>query len=108
MFCVSFNLSPIFKVFLKRRNCDCPDATLDIEENAQLGAKIETLRKKVTELKATNETLIAKKNRAHFELGLSKEDLKVVRSLLEAAQKDLSLDQDGKLFSEEIASQLLS
>lgn len=103
----------------KRRRTDCADnseqhsdylnMTFDLgEENAQLNVKNETLKKKLTELRATNEILIIEKNRANFELGLAREDLKVVRNLLEAARKDICLNQNGKFFAEEMTSQLLA
>ncbi|CAL1686653.1 unnamed protein product [Lasius platythorax] len=78
------------------------------QENVQLREKNETLKKKLTELKVTNETLIVEKNKASFELGLSKEDLKVAKSLLEAAQKDICFDQEGEAYIEKMASQLLA
>lgn len=91
------------------RNSDYLDVTLNLgEENAQLSVRNETLEKKLTELRATNEISIMEKNRANFELGLSREDLRVVRNLLEAARKDICLNQNGKLFTEEMTSQLLA
>ncbi|EFN78991.1 Kinesin-like protein KIF20A [Harpegnathos saltator] len=103
----------------KRRRSDCADeseqnsdflnVTLDLsEENTQLRTKIETMKTRLTELKTANETLIMEKNKANFELGLSNEDLKVVKNLLKAAQEDISRDQDGKFFAEKMTSQLLA
>lgn len=104
----------------KRRRTDCSDESdedddrFDVtvkelsKENTQLRAKNETLKKSLTELKITNETLIVEKNKASFQLGLLKDDLKVARNLLEAAQRDISLNQDGKIYMEEMTSQLLA
>lgn len=78
-----------------------------VEENTQLIEKNEALKKTVTELKVTNETLIVEKNKASFELGLSKQDLKIARNLLETAEKDICSDQDGKVYIKEMTSQLL-
>jgi len=78
-----------------------------IKENTQLREKNETLKKTLTELKVTNETLIVEKNKASFELGLTKEDLKVARGLLETAQKDICSTHDGKVYIKEMTSQLL-
>ncbi|XP_014472645.1 PREDICTED: kinesin-like protein KIF20B isoform X2 [Dinoponera quadriceps] len=90
-------------------NSDYLNVTLDLgEKNTQLQVKIEALKQRLTELKTTNETSIMEKNKINFELALSKEDLKVVRNLLKAAQKDICLNQDGKFFAEEITSQLLA
>ncbi|KYM94993.1 Kinesin-like protein KIF20A [Cyphomyrmex costatus] len=103
----------------KRRHSDCIDdidedngdiTTIKelITENTQLREKNDTLKKTLTELKVTNETLIVEKNKACFELGLSKEDLKVAKILLETAQKDICSTQDGKVYIEEMTSQLLA
>ncbi|XP_012541115.1 kinesin-like protein KIF20B isoform X2 [Monomorium pharaonis] len=78
-----------------------------IKENTELREKNETLKKTLTEVKITNETLIVEKNKVFFELGLSKEDLKVARSLLETAQKDICSTADGKVYIKELTSQLL-
>ncbi|XP_072744875.1 uncharacterized protein [Anoplolepis gracilipes] len=78
------------------------------KENAELREKNESLKKKLTELKITNETLIVEKNKACFELGLTKEDLKVAKNLLEAAQKDICFNLEGKAYIEKMASQLLT
>lgn len=103
----------------KRRRSDCSDVSDEdddnlnltikelVKENTQLRGKNETLKKTLTELKVTNETLIVEKNKASFELGLSKEELKVAKSLLETAQKDICSTQDGKIYIEEMTSQLL-
>lgn len=91
------------------QNSDFLNVTLELDEEiAVLSAKNEALRKKLTDLKATNEILITEKNRANFELGLSKENLKAVRQLLEAAQRDVNLDEKGKSLAEEMTSQLLA
>ncbi|KYN11637.1 Kinesin-like protein KIF20A [Trachymyrmex cornetzi] len=78
-----------------------------IKENTHLREKNDTLKKTLTELKVTNETLIVEKNKASFELGLSKEDLKISKNLLEAAQEDICSTQDGKVYIEKVTSQLL-
>lgn len=102
----------------KRRRSDCSDSDEDddnlnltikelVKENTQLREKNETLKKTLTELKITNETLVVEKNKASFELGLSKEELKVAKNLLETAQKDICSTQDGKIYIEEMTSQLL-
>lgn len=103
----------------RRRRSDCSDDSdedddnLDLtikelfKENTQLRERNETLKKTLTELKVTNETLIVEKNKASFELGLSKQDLKVARSLLETAEKDICSTQDGKVYIKEMTSQLL-
>lgn len=78
------------------------------KENLQLRKKNESLKKMLTELKVTNETLTVEKNKACFELGLSKEDLKVAKSLLEAAQKDICFNLEGKTYIEKMAAQLLA
>ncbi|RLU22616.1 hypothetical protein DMN91_004894 [Ooceraea biroi] len=72
----------------------------------QIREKNESLAKSLIELKVTKETLIVEKNKACFELGLLKEDLKVAKNLLEAAQKDICLDKDGKAYMEEMTLQL--
>jgi len=101
----------------KRRHSDCSDDTDEESDlnstlqdlnrrNQQLKEKNDTLRKTVTELKVTNETLIVEKNKICFELGLLKEDIKVAKNLLEAAQKDICLDDNGKIYIEEMSSQL--
>jgi len=101
----------------KRRRSDCSDDTDEDSDfnstlqdlnvrNQQLKEKNDTLRKTVTELKITNETLIVEKNKICFELGLLKEDIKVAKNLLEAAQKDICLNNDGKTYIEEMTSQL--
>ncbi|KAL6262486.1 hypothetical protein P5V15_007571 [Pogonomyrmex californicus] len=77
-----------------------------LEENAQLLEKNDSLNKTLTEVKITNETLIVEKNKAAFELGLTKEDLKVARNLLETAQKDICSTQDGKAYIKEMTLQL--
>nr|XP_012220957.1 PREDICTED: kinesin-like protein KIF20B isoform X1 [Linepithema humile] len=104
----------------KRKHSNCSDDSSDEDddlqsirkelnqENAKLREKNETLKKALTELKVMNETLIVEKNKAFFELGLSKEDLKVAKNLLEAAQKDLNFDHDGKLYIKEMGLQLLT
>lgn len=86
------------------------DLTLDElgKENLQLRQKNESLKKMLTELKVTNETLTVEKNKACFELGLSKEDLKVAKNLLEAAQKDICFNSEGKIYIEKMAAQLLT
>lgn len=103
----------------RKRHSDCTDYSDEdddnlnltikelVKENGQLREKNETLKKTVTELKVTYETLIVEKNKATFELGLSKEDLKVARNLLETAQKDICSTQDGKVYIKEMSSQLL-
>ncbi|EGI70435.1 PREDICTED: kinesin-like protein KIF20A [Acromyrmex echinatior] len=78
-----------------------------IKENTHLREKNDTLKKTLTELKVTNETLIVEKNKTSFELGLSKEDLKIAKNLLEAAQEDICSTQDGKVYIKEVTSQLL-
>jgi len=101
----------------KRRRSNCSDDTDEDSDlnstlqdlnrrNQQLKEKNDTLRKTVTELKITNETLIVEKNKTCFELGLLKEDIKVAKNLLEAAQKDICLNDDGKIYIEEMTSQL--
>ncbi|XP_025996420.1 kinesin-like protein KIF20B [Solenopsis invicta] len=102
----------------RRRYSECTDSDEEddnlnvtvkelIKENTQLREKNESLKKTLTEVKVTNETLIVEKNKASFELGLSKEDLKVARGLLETAQKDICSTQDGKIYIKELTSQLL-
>lgn len=78
------------------------------KENAQLRKKNESLKKMLTELKVTNETLTVEKNKTCLELGLSKEDLKVAKSLLEAAHKDICFNLEGKNYIEKMAAQLLA
>lgn len=89
---------------------DYLDATVKelTRENMQLRGKNDSLKKTLTEMKITNETLTIEKNKVSFELGLSKEELKVARNLLEAAEKDLSLSQDGAVYMKEMTSQLLT
>ena len=105
----------------KRRRSECTDDRNEdddeddinttikelIKENTHLREKNDTLKKTLTELKVTNETLIVEKNKASFELGLSKEDLKIAKNLLEAAQEDICSTQDGKVYIKEVTSQLL-
>lgn len=102
----------------KRRRTDCSDDSDEDSDcrdspfhdlnraNQQLKEKIDSLRKIVTELKVANETLNVEKNKACFELGLSKEALKVAEKLYEAAQKDLSLNEDGRIYIDEMTVQL--
>ncbi|XP_024875808.1 kinesin-like protein KIF20B [Temnothorax curvispinosus] len=104
----------------RKRRSDCSDDSDEdndnlnltikevIKENTQLREKNETLKQTLTELKVTNETLIVEKNKASFELGLSKEDLKVAKSLLETAQKDICSTQNGNIYIKEMTSQLLA
>ncbi|KAM0730258.1 Kinesin-like protein KIF20A [Formica fusca] len=100
----------------KRSRCEYNDEDNDLdltleelgEENVQLREKNESLKKMLTELKVTNETLIVEKNKTCFELGLISEDLKVAKDLLEAAQKDISCNLEGKAYIEKMASQLLT
>ncbi|XP_018309472.1 kinesin-like protein KIF20B [Mycetomoellerius zeteki] len=101
----------------KRRRSECTDDRDEddinltikelIKENTQLREKNDTLKKTLTELKVINETLIVEKNKASFELGLSKEDLKIAKNLLEAAQEDICSTQNGKIYIKEVTSQLL-
>lgn len=77
------------------------------KENIQLKTKNDSLTKTVTELKVTNESLITEKSKVSFEVSLLKEDLKTARNLLEAAQKDVCLNEDGKVYTKEMTSQLL-
>lgn len=103
----------------RRKHSECTDGSDEdddslkitinelIKESTQLREKNETLKKTLTELKITNETLIVEKNKAFFELGLSKEDLKVARNLLETAQKDICFAQNGEAYIKEMTSQLL-
>ncbi|KYM87446.1 Kinesin-like protein KIF20A [Atta colombica] len=105
----------------KRRRSECTDDRNEdddeddinttikelIKENTHLREKNDTLKRTLTELKVTNETLIVEKNKASFELGLSKEDLKIAKNLLEAAQEDICSTQDGKVYIKEVTSQLL-
>ncbi|XP_020277518.1 kinesin-like protein KIF20A [Pseudomyrmex gracilis] len=76
------------------------------EQNTKLQDKNELLKKSLTEIKVTNETLIVEKNKISFQLGLLKEDLKVTKSLLKVALEDIHLNDDGKAFIEEMKSQL--
>ncbi|KAL6446842.1 hypothetical protein ACFW04_001341 [Cataglyphis niger] len=102
----------------KRRHSDYDDEDneedLDVtleelgKENIQLREKNESLKKMLTELKVTNETLIVEKNKACFELGLMIEDLKVAKDLLEAAQKDICFNSEGEAYIEKMTSQLLA
>lgn len=100
----------------KRSRSDYNDEGNDLDltleelgkENAQLREKNESLKKVLTEFKVTNETLTVEKNKACFELGLSKEDLKVAKNLLEAAQKDICFNLEGKNYIEKMAAQLLA
>lgn len=97
-----------------RNDYDDEDNDLDLtleelgKDNIQLREKNESLKKMLTELKVTNETLIVEKNKAYFELGLITEDLKVAKDLLEAAQKDICFNSEGEAYIEKMASQLLA
>ncbi|KAL0111024.1 hypothetical protein PUN28_012790 [Cardiocondyla obscurior] len=100
----------------KCSNCSDFDENVDnflnieevIKENTELREKNNALKKTLTELKVTNETLIVEKNKISFELGLAKEDLKVTRKLLESAEKDACLTEDGQTLKEEIKLQLFA
>lgn len=60
------------------------------------------------ELKETNQTLMVEKNNATFELALTKEDLKNIKNLLNAAQQDICSDENTNYYIEELKSQLFA
>lgn len=77
-------------------------------ENSRLTSKIVLLKSSVKELKESNQTLTVDKNKTGFELSLAKEDLKNVKSLLDAAQQDACTDEDAKRYIDELKEQLFS
>ncbi|CAK9819144.1 Kinesin-like protein KIF20A [Anthophora plagiata] len=77
-------------------------------ENSSLTSKIVLLKNNVKELREANQILTVEKNKKTFELGLTKEDLKNVKNLLNAAQQDVCSDDDTKYFVEELKSQLFA
>ncbi|KOX73748.1 Kinesin-like protein KIF20A [Melipona quadrifasciata] len=79
----------------------------DLEiENSHLTSKIMFLKSSIKECKETNQNLMVEKNKLTFELGLTKEDLKNMNYLLNAAQKDICSDEAIKHYIEELKSQL--
>lgn len=52
--------------------------------------------------------MTVEKNKVTFELGLTKEDLKGIKDLLNAAQQDVCSDEDTKYYIEELKSQLFA
>ncbi|KAK9303562.1 hypothetical protein QLX08_004786 [Tetragonisca angustula] len=94
----------------KRRRSfnDSDDKNIDdLEiENSHLTSKIMFLKSSIKEFKETNQNLIVEKNKLIFELGLTKEDLKNMNNLLNAAQKDICSDEATKHYIEELKSQL--
>ncbi|XP_015600828.1 kinesin-like protein KIF20A isoform X1 [Cephus cinctus] len=57
-------------------------------ENIRLKATVAALKKAVKEIRDSKDTLSADKSKATFELAIVKEELKNLKNLLEAAQKD--------------------
>ncbi|XP_061927097.1 kinesin-like protein KIF20B [Apis cerana] len=88
------------------------DYSRNIEEleikNSHLKSKVVSLKIDMKELKETNQTLMVEKNNATFELALTKEDLKNIKNLLNAAQQDICSDEDTNYYIEELKSQLFA
>lgn len=61
-------------------------------ENVQLNSKVETLKQSVKELRESKEKIMIENNNTVFELSLAKKDLENMKSLLEAAQSNMSCD----------------
>ena len=77
-------------------------------ENSRLTSKIVLLKSSVKELKEANQILTVEKNKVTFELGLTKEDLKTVKNLLNSAQQDACSDDDATCYIEELKTQLFA
>ncbi|XP_012264855.2 kinesin-like protein KIF20B isoform X1 [Athalia rosae] len=75
-------------------------------ENTQLTAKIETLKKSVKELRESEEKLKLENNHIVLELSLVKKDLQNCRTLLIAAQNDISCSEEPSRIIEELKKQL--
>ncbi|KAK2582339.1 hypothetical protein KPH14_004675 [Odynerus spinipes] len=75
-------------------------------EISHLTSKVVCMKDTIHELKKNNQALTVEKNKAEFELSLTKDALKHVKSLLNAAQKDLRNDDETENYIEEIKSQL--
>ncbi|CAK9826157.1 Kinesin-like protein KIF20A [Anthophora retusa] len=75
-------------------------------ENSSLTSKIVLLKNNVKELREANQILTVENNKKAFEFGLTKNDLKNVKNLLDAAQQDICSDEDTKYYLEELNSQL--
>ncbi|XP_029031952.2 kinesin-like protein KIF20B [Osmia bicornis bicornis] len=77
-------------------------------ENSRLTTKIVLLKNNLKEIKETNQALTVEKNKVTFELGLTKEDLKSMTNLLNAAQQEINFDEESKSYLEELKSQLFA
>ncbi|XP_026671415.1 kinesin-like protein subito isoform X2 [Ceratina calcarata] len=75
-------------------------------ENSQLKSRMTVLTGRLTELRETNQNLMVERNKVTFELSLTKEELKNVKALLNAAQQDICSDDDVTHYVEGLKTQL--
>ncbi|XP_053976808.1 kinesin-like protein KIF20A [Hylaeus volcanicus] len=97
----------------RRSSVDADDDNEKIIEelekrNSRLETQVVELRSSIKELKNSNKSVMVDKNKVIFELSMVKDDLKNVKSLLDAAQHVISSDEDTKYYIEELETQLVA